>query len=223
MGIALGDRVDFLVGSQPLSATVASLRELEWQSMRPNFFLIFPPQLLAAYPATFMTSFHLEPGEKPFLNRLIRRFPTVTVIEMDVVVGQIQSIVATVSAAVELVLAVILAAGALVLVAGVRASVDARMLESAILRALGARRGLILGGLLIEFATLGLFAGLLATFAAECSVWLLQERVMEMAYTPSPWVWPIGVLSGVLIIGGLGVWSCRRVVATPPVVLLREL
>jgi putative ABC transport system permease protein len=223
MGIALGDRLDFLVGSQPLTATVASLRELQWQSMRPNFFLIFPPKLLAGYPATFMTSFHLDEAEKPFLNRFIRRFPTVTVIEMDVVVGQIQAIVATVSAAVELVLAVILAAGALVLVAGVRASGDERMLESAILRALGARRGLILGSLLIEFATLGLCAGLLATIAAECSVWLLQERVMEMTYAPSPRVWPLGPLAGLLLIGGLGVFSCRRVVSSPPVALLREL
>ena len=97
------------------------------------------------------------------------------------------------------------------------------MHESAILRALGARRRLILGGLLIEFAALGLFAGLLATVAAEFSVYILQVRVMEMAYAPSPWVWPLGLLAGMLLIGGLGVYSCRRVVSSPPVALLREL
>lgn len=223
MGISLGDTLDFLVGAQPLTATVSSIRELDWQSMRPNFFLVFPPKLLAPYPATFMTSFFLPPERKVFLNRFIRSFPTVTVIEMDVVVEQIRSIVDKVSAAIELVLGVILAAGALVLVAGVQASVDARMHESAILRALGARRRLILGGLLIEFATLGLFAGLLATVAAEFSVYILQVRVMEMAYAPSPWVWPIGLLAGMFLIGGLGVYSCRRVVSSPPVALLREL
>jgi putative ABC transport system permease protein len=223
MGIALGDRLDFLVGARPLSATVSSIRELDWQSMRPNFFLIFPPKLLAPYPATFMTSFFLPPERKVFLNRFIRSFPTVTVIEMDVVVEQIRSIVDKVSAAIELVLGVILAAGALVLVAGVQASVDARMHESAILRALGARRRLILGGLLIEFAALGLFAGFLATVAAEFSVYILQVRVMEMAYAPSPWVWPLGLLAGMVLIGGLGVYSCRRVVSSPPLALLREL
>ena len=91
---------------------------------------------------------------------------------------------------------VILAAGGLVLVAGVQASVDARMHESAILRALGAQRRLILGGLLIEFATLGLFAGLLATVAAELSVYILQSLVMDMTYAPSPWIWPVGVCAG---------------------------
>ncbi len=223
MGIQLGDRLEFLVGAQPLSATVASIRALEWQSMRPNFFLIFPPRLLAAYPATFMTAFHLDQADKVFLNRFIRAFPTVTVIEMDVVIDQVRSIIDQVSAAIELVLFIILAAGSLVLVAGVQASVDARMHESAILRALGARRGLILGGLCIEFAAMGLFAGLLATVAAELSVYVLQVHVMDMRYSPSPWAWPVGILSGMVLIAALGVFSCRRVVSSPPVALLREL
>jgi putative ABC transport system permease protein len=110
-----------------------------------------------------------------------------------------------------------------VLIAGVQASVDARMRESAILRALGASRRLILGGLLIEFTAMGLFAGLLATLAAELSVYILQTVAMDMTYSPTPWIWPVGILSGALIIGCLGVYSCRRVVSTPPVMVLREL
>lgn len=221
--IEVGDTIGFLVGSQPLEAQVASIRKLQWQSMRPNFFLILPPRLLASYPATFMTSFHLAADNKEFLNRFIREFPTVTVIEMDIVLEQIRTIVNQVSAAINLVLVVILAAGALVLVAGVQASVDTRMHESAILRALGAPRRLILGGLLIEFATLGLFAGLLATVAAELSVFILQTNAMDMNYAPTPWIWPIGILSGALIIGSLGVYSCRKVVSTSPLTVLREL
>ncbi len=223
LGVEVGDRLSFLVGSEPLVATVASIRELDWQSMQPNFFLVFPPRLLADYPATFMTSFYLGPDEKGFLNSFIRQFPTVTVIEMDVVVEQIRAIVDQVSAAIELVLALILAAGAMVLVAGVQASVDARVQESALLRALGARGGLVLGGLLIEFAALGLCAGLLAVAGAELAVGILQEWAMGMHYSPSPRIWPLGLAAGVLLIGGLGVWSCRRVVTTPPLVVLREL
>ncbi len=223
LGVNVGDKLAFLVGSEPLEAEVSSIRQLDWQSMRPNFFLIFPPRLLATYPATFMTSFHLDASDKVFLNQFIRRFPTVSVIEMDIVIEQIRTIINQVSAAINLVLVVILAAGALVLVAGVQASVDARMQESAILRALGASRRLILGGLLIEFATLGLFAGLLATVAAELSVYILQSKVMDMSYSPTPWIWPVGVFSGALIIGSLGVYSCRKVVSTSPLEVLREL
>ena len=139
------------------------------------------------------------------------------------VVEQIRSIVDQVSAAIELVLAVILAAGALVLIAGVQASVDDRMRESAILRALGAGKRLILGGLAIEFATMGFFAGLLATFGAELSVYILQTQVMDLKYSMSPQLWPVGLISGVLIIGGLGVFSCRKVVYSSPIVLLRDI
>lgn len=223
MGIEVGDTLSMLVGARPLEATVSSLRSLDWQSMRPNFFMVFPPQVLASYPATFMTSFHLEPDNKVFLNHFIREYPTVTVIEMDLVIDQIRGIIEQVSAAIELVLAVILATGALVLIAGVQASVDERLHESSILRALGARRRLILGGLLIEFAALGLFAGLLATAAAELSVAILQTWAMDMQYAPSPWLWPLGLGAGMVLIAGLGVFSCRRVVSHPPVAVLREL
>lgn len=223
MGMAVGDTVLFMVGSQPLEVRVANIRSLDWQSMQPNFFVVFPEATLAGYPATFMTSIHLPEDQKLFLNRFVREFPTVTVIEMDVVVEQIRTIIDQVSAAIELVLLVILLAGALVLVAGVQASVDARMQEGAILRALGARRPLLLGGLLIEFGVLGLFAGLLATVAAELSVFILQEQVMAMDYVASPWIWPLGLASGAIVIGLLGVYSCRRVVSAPPVAVLREL
>lgn len=223
LGVDVGDRLGFLVGSQPLEATVSSVRDLQWQSMRPNFFLVFPPQLLASYPSTFMTAFHLKPDDKTFLNEFIREFPTVTVIEMDIVIEQIRTIVTQVSAAIELVLLVILAAGGLVLIAGVQASVDARMQESAILRALGARRQLIMGGLWIEFATLGLFAGLLAVCGAELSVFILQTFAMDMSYQPSPWLWPLGLGVGMLVIACLGVFSCRKVVSTAPIRVLREL
>ena len=223
LNIKVGDRLGFLVGSQPLEAEVTSIRELDWQTMQPNFFLVFPPKLLADYPATFMTSFHLNRENKLFLNEFIRQFPTITVIEMDMVIEQIRTIVNQVTAAIELVLIVILLAGGLVLIAGVQASVDSRMQESAILRAVGAKRSLILGGLAIEFSTLGLFAGLLATIAAEISVAILQTFVLDMSYSPTPAVWPLGVAVGIFMIGGLGVFSCRKVVSSPPLAVLREL
>lgn len=223
MQIAVGDSVTYKIGSRELQVTVSSIRELDWESMQPNFFMVFPPAALQGFPATFMTSFHLDSGDKQFLNQFIRQFPTVTVVEMDVVINQVRAIISQVSAAIELVLVVILVAGALVLIAGVQASVDSRLYESAILRALGARRQLILGGLVIEFAALGFFAGLLATIGAEVSVSILQTQVLDMDYTPHPLLWLVGPVVGVLIIGVLGVWNCRQVVSSPPLAVLREL
>ena len=221
--VKVGDRLRYQVGSQSLEATVSSIRRLDWQSMLPNFFMIFPPAVLQGYPATYMTSFHLDTADKGFLNTFIREFPTVTVVEMDVVIEQVRSIIEQVSAAIELVLVVILVAGALVLTAGVQASVDARLHEGAILRALGASRRLIMGALVIEFAVLGLFAGVLATVAAEITAFILQTEVLGMGYSAHPMLWGLGPLVAVALIGALGVWNTRRVVSSPPLLVLREL
>lgn len=223
LGIGMGDRLEFRVGSRSLVATVSSIRALEWQSMQPNFYLVFPRELLSQYPAMFITSFHLRPENKLFLNRLIRQYPTATVIEMDIVVEQIRQVVGQVSAAIELVLVIILAAGGLVLIAGVQSSVDDRMREGAILRALGGKQRLLLGGLMIEFSVLGLLAGGLAVLGAEGSTWLLKTRVLDMDYAPSMWIWPVGLVLGTLVIAVLGVLSCRSVVSTSPLTVLREL
>jgi len=221
-GIGMGDRLTLAVGSERFQVRVASIRELDWQTMKPNFFMVFPRRVLADFSATYITSFYLPPEKKPFLNRLVRAHPTVTIIEMDRIVAQIREVVARVSTAIEVVLLVVLAAGALVLIAGVRASVDERMQESALLRALGARRRLILGSLAVEFAALGLCAGALGVLGAEVAAYILQEHVLGLGYSPTPAFWLPGLLAGVCLIGCLGVLSCRRVVAAPPLVVLRE-
>ncbi len=76
-----------------VQARVASIRRVEWNSMAPNFFILFSPGALRDVPATYMTSFYLPPEQKPFLNELLAAFPTVTVIEVDRVIAQIQSII----------------------------------------------------------------------------------------------------------------------------------
>lgn len=222
IGAGVGDRLTLLIGADPLEVTVQSIRSVDWQSMRPNFFMVFPRKVLEAFPGMYMTSFRLLPDQKPLLNQLVRALPTVTVIELDIVIREMRAVVDQVARALELVLGVILMAGGLVLISGVRSSLDGRLRESALLRAVGARRGLVLGALWIEFLVLGGLAGLLAGVGAEVAAWGLQTQVFSMSWTPTPLMWALGPILGALIVGGLGVWSCRRVVNVPPVVILRE-
>jgi len=222
IGASVGDRLSMRIGADTFDAEVRSIRKVDWQSMRPNFFVVFPRAVLERYPGMYMTSFRLLPTQKPLLNELVRELPTVTVIELDIVITEMRSVVDQVARALELVLAVILVAGSLVLISGVRSSLDARLKESALMRALGARQRLVLGTLWIEFLVLGGLAGALASVGAEVAAWGLQTRVFDMNWAPTVTMWWLGPTVGAVIVGALGVWSCRRVVRVPPIQLLRE-
>jgi len=222
IGATVGDRLSMRIGADTFDAEVRSIRKVDWQSMRPNFFVVFPRAVLERYPGMYMTSFRLLPTQKPVLNELVRELPTVTVIELDIVIKEMRSVVDQVARALELVLAVILVAGSLVLISGVRSSLDARLRESALMRALGARQRLVLGTLWIEFLVLGGLAGALASVGAEVAAWGLQTRVFDMTWAPTVTMWWLGPTVGAVIVGALGVWSCRRVVRVPPIQLLRE-
>lgn len=223
LGITPGDRLTVQVGAERFEVTLTSVRELDWDRMRPNFFLMFPRHVLERQAGMWITSFYLEPDRKLVLNELLRAFPTVSVLEMDAILAQLRGITAQLALAVELVLALLVTAGALVMVASVQAGLDARFRESAILRALGAGRRLVLGSLVAEFALLGAFAGTLAAAGAETVAWVVQTRLMELPFRLHPPLWVAGPLAGALLAALLGVLTCRRVVDTPPAVVLREL
>ena len=164
----------------------------------------------------------MEREQKILLNDLVRLFPTVVVIEIDALIEQIQTIIIQVTSAIELISILVLLCGALVLVACVNASLDERFHENAILRTLGAGRKLILSSLLIEFASIGLVAGLIATLGAEASVYYLQEEIFEQEFSFHTWIWIAGPALGMLIIAGLGMNSTREVVSTSPLNVLRR-
>ena len=223
LDLELGDRLEFEVNQQIVSAEVSSFRSVRWDNMQPNFFIIFSPGTIDHLGATFLSTALMEREQKILLNDLVRLFPTVVVIEIDALIEQIQTIIIQVTSAIELISILVLLCGALVLVACVNASLDERFHENAILRTLGAGRKLILSSLLIEFASIGVVAGLIATLGAEASVYYLQEEIFEQEFSFHTWTWIAGPTLGMLIIAGLGMNSTREVVSTSPLNVLRRI
>lgn len=221
--LEVGDELVFTVQGIEIPTQVANIRSVAWDNMQPNFYIIFAPGSLEELPSTFMTSFHLPKSKKLFLNELLREYPTMTVIEIDALIEQVQRIIDQVTLAIELVLVLIIASGALVLLASIQASMDERMKQHAILRTLGAGRKLVLGSLLIEFCALGLFAGVLATIGSEVTVFFLETQIFELEYAFNPQLWVLGPVVGVILIGCVGILATRKVVDTPPASVLREL
>lgn len=216
-----GDALAFNIGGQRIEAEVKSLRSVQWDSMAPNFYIIFSRPILDGAGASYLTSFYLSEDQKPLLSGLLRDYPTVTLIEVDVIINQIQDIIGQVTLAVEFILGLVLIAGFIVLLASVQATLDVRLMESAILRTLGARSRLVRGGLWIEFASLGALAGLLGALGAEAALAYFQTEMLELDWTPHVWLWLAGPVLGGLVIGAIGVVSTRRVIRVPPMAVLR--
>jgi putative ABC transport system permease protein len=222
LGLKLGDTLQFDLAGETLIVRVASIRKVRWDSFRPNFFLVFPPGLLDGAAGTYMTSVYLTPAQRPALTDLVKRFPTVSVFDVDAILQQIRDIMDRASLAVQYVFLFTLAAGIVVLLAAVQATRDERRYESAMLRTLGASRMTVLQGVAAEFSALGFLAGTLGAMGASLIGWILARRLFSLDYTLDPWLWILGLACGTVLVGVSGTWATRRVVNTPPIVTLRD-
>jgi putative ABC transport system permease protein len=223
LGLKLGDRITFSVGGLTFESEVVSTRSLNWDNMTPNFYFLFPEGLLEDYPRTSMTSLYIPPQKKLLVNELLRKFPTVLVIELDKIIDRIRTIVSQVTRGLEVMTLLILSCGVLVMFAAVSLSMSERLQESAILRTLGSSQRLILGIQWVEFTTLGLMAGLLASIGAEAAVAILQRFMFDLPFALHPWLWLAGPLAGGVLVGALGVGYSRKAVVQPPLEVLRDL
>jgi putative ABC transport system permease protein len=224
LGVEVGDELGFTIGSEKITETVTSIRTVQWDSMKPNFYMAFPPGGgLENMPATWITAFYLPADQKSQLNDFSRRFPTVSVLEIDHIIERIQEIVRQVTQAIEAILALILAAALVVMAAVVSATMQDRQREGALLRTLGGRQTLLVRSTMLEFALLGFFAGILGVAAAEGAVWALQFRMFEGEFR---WHWqailPIPLLSA-LVLALFGRWQLKPVLSVSPMLLLRRL
>jgi putative ABC transport system permease protein len=222
LGLKLGDKLSFDVAGEPLDAEVASFRKVQWDGFRPNFFLVFSPGTLDGLAGTWLTSMKLGPDQRQLLVELVRRFPSVSIFDIDAILAQVRDVMDRASRAVQYVFLFTLAAGVTVLLAAIQATRDERSYESAILRTLGARRRVVLAGVASEFTALGMLAGTLAAAGATIAGWLLATQLFDLEYTLDPWVWVTGLVSGAVIVGGAGTFAARNVINHPPINALRQ-
>ncbi|HET9865479.1 MAG TPA: FtsX-like permease family protein [Steroidobacteraceae bacterium] len=220
--LKLGDTLQFDIAGDTRSATISSVRKVKWDSFQPNFFLMFAPGLLDGSQGTWMTAAHLDAGNPRTIAELVHRFPSVSVFNVDDLLRQVRSVIDKALAAVQSVFLFTLLAGLVVLIAAVQASREERRYESAMLRTLGASRGTVLKGLLAEFAALGVLSGVLAAAGASIAGIYVARRVLQIAYTPDPWVWVYGLVGGGLLVSLAGWLATRSVVNQPPVLTLRS-
>ena len=219
--LKLGDRLTFNIGGSNRDARVTSLRTVDWNNFQPNFFMIFQPGTLQDLPTTYLTSFYLAAGHDQQVVELSRAFPAVTILGVEALLEQLRSILAQVTLAVEFVLLFVLAAGLAVLFSGLQATLDERIRQGALLRALGAERRLLIKSRRIEFGLLGAASGVLAALGTELISLVLYRYAFDLQWSPHPWLLCLPLI-GALLVGGAGVFGTRRALNASPLTVLRE-
>lgn len=223
LNIQLGDMLTYQVAGQSFVARVTSLRKVDWDSFRVNFFVIASPGLLEHYPASYITALYLPAGQEGVLNAMVKSFPNLTVIDVAALMGQVRAMMERVAAAVEFVFLFTLSAGLMALYAAIAATREERVYEAAVMRTLGASRKQLALSQLAEFAVIGLLAGSVAALASTGLGYVLASKVFHLPYHFNIWLWVAALVSGgagVVLAGWLGT---RGVLRQPPLQTLRSL
>ena len=223
LNLALGDTLGFESGDQIVSARISSIRSVKWESMQPNFFVIFSPGPLDALPASAIASVYVPPDATGVLPGFVRTFPGITILALDKLIANIEAVFSQIVAAIQLLLGFLLAAGMAVVVATLLASLDARQQEAVLLRTLGAQRAYLAKGLWSEFIALGVLAGLLASICAEIAMALIADRLFDLPARLHPWLWLALPAAGALLVGASGWLTTRHITRVPPMQSLRAL
>lgn len=221
LDLKLDDKLAYDIAGQRFEGVVTSLRKLDWDSMRVNFFVLAADGELEKFPASYITSFYLPYEKRGFAVELVRAFPNLTLIDVAALVEQVQSTLNQISQAVQLVFGFAVLAGIAVLYAALQASGDERRHELAVLRALGAQQRQLNRALFAEFAALGALAGLLAGIGASLIGWGLARFVFRLDYLPNPSLWVIGMAVGIVLVSIAGWLGAAGILRQPALPTLR--
>lgn len=223
LNLRIGDTLTTLIGAEEVVATVTSIRDVHWQSMRPNFMLIFNRPALGDMPSTYISSFYVAKDQHPLLKELLTTYPTVSLIKIDRLIKQLREIIEQVSLALSYIMFLVVCAAILVLLVQIQASYQQRHQDLVILRTLGASKKLLQRSIAIEFLISGALAGFIAALTTEFALWLIQTFVIEMTWNPHPMLWLIATLVGSIFVAIIGIRACKPLTKLPPNELIRNL
>jgi putative ABC transport system permease protein len=219
--VRVGDELTFDIAGESISAKVASIRKVKWDSFQPNFFVVFAPGVIENTAGTYLTSAYFRPASGGTLAELAKEFPSVSIFDIDDLLNRVRSVVDKAVFAVQSVFVFTLFAGLTVLFAAVQSSRDERRFESAMLRTLGASRRTVMQGILAEFVVLGSLAGLVASIGASAAGYFVATRILTLPYGFDPLVWIVGLLGGAILVVTSGWLATRSVMHQPPLVTLQ--
>lgn len=224
LGVQIGDRLTYDVQGVPLEVTVSSLRKVDWTQMWPNFFATFPLGVLEGAPQWWIGVTRSPDTETTAVlqSEIFKAYPNVSAVDLNVVIDALQSVLGRISFAVRFIGLFTMATGIIILANAVAASRHQRIRESVILRTLGASSRQIRSVLALEYALLGLIAGVVGVGLALIAAGGLGKWVFKVDFY-MPWIQIFGAIGAVVLLSvATGLFSSRGIASQPPLKILRE-
>ena len=220
--LKLGDKLKFNIAGNIKEVELLNTRGVEWNSFRVNFFSLLSHGLIDEYPANWVASLNLNDEQSGHLTELVRQYPSVSIIDVDVVINRIRTLMDRISFAVEYLLGFTLVIGVIIMLTALKTTQDERRQEAALLHTLGASRKWILKGVMTEFLLLGGIAGAIAGLMASITGMVLAQQVFKFDYAFSFSTVFIGAVSGAIAISIIGLLSTNKVLSQPPIDTFRQ-
>lgn len=224
VGLKLGDRLTISVLGVEVEATIASFREINWDTLGFNFVLVFSPGTLDAAPYTLAATIAAPAAREPAINSAVSQgFPAVSMIRVKDVVTQVGDLMRQLGSAIAVAASVAVLAGIAVLMGAIAAARRSRSYDAVLLKLLGATRAQVLGVQAIEYAALALILSALALAIGGAAGWYAVRQIFDLEWAPN---WP--VVFGTVAAGGigtlvLGLLGALPILSARPAAALREL
>lgn len=226
VGLRLGDVVRFDILGHEVSATVTSVREVDFRDGRQGgFIFVFRPGLLERAPATYVAPVRgpADPTRRARMQRdLADRFPNVSVIDLREVLEMVHQVVSKVTLGVTLVGGLVLFTGVLILIGSVSMTRFQRIYEAAIFRTLGAGTRLLMAMTVLEYAVLGLLAGVIGALAAIALSWYVTSRVLTLGWAPDAQLTGAGIVTTAVLVTAVGLLANADILRRRPLAALRS-
>ncbi len=223
LGVGIGDEIVFDVHGVPVKTTVGSVRAVDWQRVQPNFFMVFPDGVLEEAPQFHVVVTRIDDPQTSarFQQETVSRFPNVSMIDLSLILGTLNTILGKVSLIVRFMALFSVFTGVIVLVGVVTNSRYQRMQESVLLKTLGGSRKQILKIMTIEYLLLGAIGAITGVVLAFAATWILTVFVFNISYVPV-FIPVAAVIGGICLITILvGMLASAGIYRQSPLEILR--
>ncbi len=223
LNVHVGDRITFMPQDEPITATVAALYEADSQHAFSRAEFVLPAPALRNLPVTWYGGLHCDPSATGPLRRVLyQHYPTITVIDVAATVETVRQVLLQISYVIQFLAGFSTFAGIVILASAIAGTRYRRIREVVVLKTLGATRPRIASIFSIEFAVLGLIAGVVGLVFANALARLLLKRVFHFDYHLNiPWNLVALLVTSALTVAA-GWLASHRVLGQKPLEVLRE-